>query len=203
MAYTYIEVNNMINMTDRDNQIIQTVDTLRAMTSEQIQRLYYTSQQAQSKRCKQLVDHKKLKRLRVNNWSPYIYYLKKKPKQLTSILAISEFYVLCILNDINITYFEREKPYKFNDENGEFTLIPDAVITVEKDGVEYDFFIEVDNTKELSTNKYFWAYTKHGFTPPPIISISNRRRRNVFDELELIKLKMDLSDFEEIFLSYL
>jgi hypothetical protein len=181
-------------------KIINTVDTLRALTSTQIERLFYSSQQAQSHRCKQLVDHRKLKRFRENNWTPYIYYLGRRPAQLKSILAISEFYTLCMVNNLNVTYIEREKRISFN--NDEFIIVPDAVITIESDGVEYEFFIEVDNTKELSTNKYYRAFKEYGFIPPPIVSISNRRRRNVFSELEVIKLKMDLSDFSNIFLQY-
>lgn len=190
----------MIQITDKDMKIINTVDTLRALTSTQIERLFYSSQQAQSHRCKQLVDHRKLKRFRENNWTPYIYYLGRRPAQLKSILAISEFYTLCIVNNLNVTYIEREKHISFN--NDEFIIVPDAVITIESDGVEYEFFIEVDNTKELSTNKYYRAFKEYGFIPPPIVSISNRRRRNVFSELEVIKLKMDLSDFSNIFLQY-
>ena len=101
----------------------------------------------------------------------------------------------------NLESVAREKRYEFG--NGEFILIPDAVMTIQKDGVAYDFFIEVDNTKELSTSKYYRAYKQYQYIPPPIISISNRRRRGVFDELELIKLKMDLSDFDTVFLPYL
>ena len=190
----------MIQITDKDIKIINTVDTLRALTSTQIERLFYSSQQAQSHRCKQLVDHRKLKRFRENNWTPYIYYLGRRPAQLKSILAISEFYTLCMVNNLNVTYIEREKRISFN--NDEFIIVPDAVITIESDGVEYEFFIEVDNTKELSTNKYYRAFKEYGFIPPPIVSISNRRRRNVFSELEVIKLKMDLSDFSNIFLQY-
>ena len=190
----------MIQITDKDIKIINTVDTLRALTSTQIERLFYSSQQAQSHRCKQLVDHRKLKRFRENNWTPYIYYLGRRPAQLKSILAISEFYTLCMVNNLNVTYIEREKHISFN--NDEFIIVPDAVITIESDGVEYEFFIEVDNTKELSTNKYYRAFKEYGFIPPPIVSISNRRRRNVFSELEVIKLKMDLSDFSNIFLQY-
>lgn len=190
----------MIQITDKDMKIINTVDTLRALTSTQIERLFYSSQQAQSHRCKQLVDHRKLKRFRENNWTPYIYYLGRRPAQLKSILAISEFYTLCMVNNLNVTYIEREKHISFN--NDEFIIVPDAVITIESDGVEYEFFIEVDNTKELSTNKYYRAFKEYGFIPPPIVSISNRRRRNVFSELEVIKLKMDLSDFSNIFLQY-
>ena len=190
----------MIQITDKDMKIINTVDTLRALTSTQIERLFYSSQQAQSHRCKQLVDHRKLKRFRENNWTPYIYYLGRRPAQLKSILAISEFYTLCMVNNLNVTYIEREKRISFN--NDEFIIVPDAVITIESDGVEYEFFIEVDNTKELSTNKYYRAFKEYGFIPPPIVSISNRRRRDVFSELEVIKLKMDLSDFSNIFLQY-
>lgn len=190
----------MIQITDKDIKIINTVDTLRVLTSTQIERLFYSSQQAQSHRCKQLVDHRKLKRFRENNWTPYIYYLGRRPSQLKSILAISEFYTLCMVNNLNVTYIEREKRISFN--NDEFIIVPDAVITIESDGVEYEFFIEVDNTKELSTNKYYRAFKEYGFIPPPIVSISNRRRRNVFSELEVIKLKMDLSDFSNIFLQY-
>jgi len=69
--------------------------------------------------------------------------------------------------------------------------------------VEYEFFIEVDNTKELSTAKYYKAYKEYGFLPPPIISISDRRRRDIFKELEVIKLRLNLDDFEKTFLSYL
>lgn len=190
----------MIQITDKDMKIIDTIDTLRALTATQIERLFYTSHQAQNRRCKQLTDHKKIKRLRENNWTPYIYYLGKKPSQLKSILAISEFYTRCVSSGLNVTYIEREKHFIFKD--GEFRIIPDAVISIEKDGVEYEFFIEVDNTKELSTNKYYRAFKEYGFIPPPIVSISNRRRRDVFKELELIKLKMDLSDFNSVFLQY-
>ena len=190
----------MVVLTQRDNEIIQAVTTLKALTSTQIERLFYSSQQAQSKRCKQLVNHKKLKRFRVNNWTPYIYYIGKKPSQLQSILAISEFYTLCVVNGLNVTYIEREKRYEFND--GEFVIVPDALIIIEYCGVEYEFFIEVDNTKELSTSKYYRAYMEYGFLPPPVISISDRKRRNIFDGLEIIKLKLNLSNFNEIFLSY-
>ena len=191
----------MIVMTQRDHDIIQTVDTLRILSATQIEQLFYSSQQAQSLRCKKLVDHKKLKRFRKDNWSPYLYYLGKRPKQVQSILAVSEFYVRCVMSGLNVTYIEREKPHILGD--GKFTLIPDAVITIEKDGVEYEFFIEVDNTKELSTAKYYRAFKEYNFLPPPIISISDRRRRDIFKELEVIKLKLTLSDFESTFLSYL
>ena len=187
-------------MTQRDYEIIQTIDTLRLMSATQIERLFYSSQQAQSYRCKKLVDHKKLKRFRKDNWSPYLYYLGKKPKQVQSILAISEFYTRCITSNLNVTYIEREKRLVL--EEGKFTLIPDAVITIEKDGVEYEFFIEVDNTKELTTAKYYRAFKEYGFLPPPIISISNRRRRDIFKELEVIKLKFTLEDFDKVFLNY-
>ena len=188
-------------MINNDYDIIQTVDTLRILSATQIERLFYSSQQAQALRCKKLVDHKKLKRIRKDNWSPYLYYLGKKPKQIQSILATSEFYTRCITSGLNVTYIEREKPFVLGD--GRFTLIPDAVITIEKDGVEYEFFIEVDNTKELSTAKYYKAYKEYGFLPPPIISISDRRRRDIFKELEVIKLRLNLDDFEKTFLSYL
>ena len=190
----------MIVLTQRDREIIQAVTTLKALTSTQIERLFYSSQQAQSKRCKELVNHKKLKRFRINNWTPYIYYIGKKPAQIQSILAISEFYTLCIENNLNVTYVEREKRYEFDE--GKFVIVPDALIVIECDGVEYEFFIEVDNTKELSTSNYYRAYMEYGFLPPPVISISDRKRRNVFDGLEIIKLKLNLSNFKEIFLSY-
>lgn len=190
----------MIVMTQRDYDIIQAVDTLRILSATQIERLFYSSQQAQSSRCKKLVDHKKLKRFRKDNWSPYLYYLGKKPKQVQSILAISEFYTKCIISGLNVLYIEREKPYVLGD--GKFTLIPDAFVIIENKGIEYEFFIEVDNTKELTTAKYYRAFKEFNFLPPPIISISNRRRRDIFKELEVIKLRLSLDDFERVFLSY-
>lgn len=180
-------------------EIIETIEVLRVLDATQIERLFFSKRQSQTRRCTQLVNHKKLKRFRLDNWSPYIYYLGKKPSYVKSMLAISEFYTKCVLAGLNVVEIQREKVY---DLGNKVIIIPDAVITLEKEGVEYEFFVEVDNTKELSTNKYYRAYKECGFLPPPIISISSRKRRNIFEGLEIIKLKFDLEDFESIFLSY-
>lgn len=192
-----------ITMTKKDIELINTVKNLKVMSSSQIERLFYHHKQNQSRRCKQLVNHKKLKCFRNGFASENIYYYKRKPtQQLKSMLIVSEFYVRLVELSRNcdaiVKQFSRE--YSVQIDNC-FTIRPDAYFIFQKDGIEFEFFLEVDNRKDFSGDKYYKAI-KLGYTPPPIISVSNRKRQ-VYGNMEVLKIKLNLSDFDEVMTSYL
>ncbi|MGL5348303.1 MAG: hypothetical protein ACRDA3_13215 [Peptostreptococcaceae bacterium] len=188
-------------MTDRDNEIIETLKTLKIMTSSQIQRLFFTSQPLQCRRCKKLVDNKKIKSYRDdrNPFAETRFYYKRKPtQQERSMLAISEFYVrLKTSPNLEIIDFQRE--YSVEVCKG-FTIRPDAKVVVKYEDMEYEFFIEVDNTKRLSVDKYYKAL-KNGYYPPTIISISNHPMKN-YNCLDIIRLDMELNNFNKLIDEY-
>lgn len=188
-----------IVITKKDIELIDTIKKLKVMTSSQIERLFYSHKESQCRRCKQLVNHKKIKCYREGFGSEMIYYCKRKPtQQIKSMLTISEMYVqlheLSKELDFKILNFQREYTLEISSD---FTIRPDAYLLISKNGMESEFFIEVDNTKDFSSDKYYKAM-KQGYFSPPIISVSDRKRV-IYEGMDVIKVKFDLSNFKSIF----
>lgn len=174
----------MISTTQRDLEIIQTLNMLKIMTSSQIQRLFfYGNQSHQSRRCRQLVNHKKIKVYRKSVYEENVYYIKKKPKQQEkSMLLLSEFYVRLKTSGINIVNFQRE--YTIGKVRA------DGFMTIEREGFEYDFLIEID-----LTHCDGFKYLKIKEPLPPIISISPYKRKYP-QQLEVYHISKTFSDFK-------
>lgn len=188
-------------MTDRDKEIVETLKILKVMTSSQVQRLFFTSQQLQSRRCNKLVDQKKIKKYRDNS-NPFAetrFYCKRKPtQQEKSMLTISEFYVrLKTTPGIEVLEFKRE--FSVDIVKG-FTIRPDARVLVKCMDQEYEFFVEVDNTKRFSVDKYYKAL-KNGYYPPTIVSISNYPIKK-YNCLDIIHIDMELNKFDKFIEEY-
>lgn len=181
----------MIRLQNRDVELIETLKVLKVLTSSQIQRLFFNDlQPAQSRRCKQLVNHKYIKCYNQGVWQENLYYIKKKPtQQLKSMLLLSEFYVLLKENNVKINYFKRE--YVIPNTN----IRCDGYLIFERDGFEYEMIIEVDLThwdgwkyeKELLKNTIF----------PPLIYISPCKRK-YSEKLEKYHLKTNFKNFKSI-----
>lgn len=190
-----------ISLTKKDLEIIKTIEKLKVMSSSQIERLFYYHKSNQCRRCKQLVNHKKIKSFRQGFGKEIIYYYKRKPtQQLKSMLLISELYVQLneLSKELNFELIDFTREYKVTiSEN--FSIRPDAYFIIKKNNIEYDYFVELDNTKDFSSDKYYKAM-KEGFYPPPILSISNRKRI-IYEGMDVVKIKLDLSDFKYIFTS--
>lgn len=180
----------MISTTNRDLQIIKTLEMLKIMTSSQLQRLFFNGNQShQSRRCRQLVNHKKIKVYRNSVYEENIYYLKRKPRQQEkSMLLLSEFYVNLITNGVNVTEFKREYTLE--------KIRADGFMSIRRKGFDYDFLIEVDLTHFDG-----FKYLKVKNPLPPIISISPYKRPYP-KELEVYHIKKDFSNFKD-FLSLL
>lgn len=182
----------------KDQELLDTLDILKVMTSSQIERLFFKYKESQCRRCKQLVNNKKMKCYREGFGKPMIYYRKRKPtQQIKSMLIVSEVYVMLHELGYNVKDFQREYSVPITDN---FTIRPDGHFLIAKDGIEYEFFIEVDNCKKFSSEKYYRAM-KEGYYAPPILSISNRPRQ-IYEGMEVLKIRLDLSNFKEVITSY-
>lgn len=180
----------MISTTKRDLEIIETLEILKVMTSSQLQRLFFNGNQShQSRRCKQLVNHKKLKVYRNSVYEENVYYLKRKPRQQEkSMLLLSEFYVKLSTAGVNIIDFKRE--YTLGK------IRADGYMVIEIGGFHYDFLIEID-----LTHCDGFKYLKVKEPLPPIISISPFKRKYPQD-LEVYHISKDFKNFAD-FLSVL
>lgn len=188
-------------MTDRDREIVETLKMLKVMTSTQIERLFFTSKAAQCRRCNRLVEQKKIKKYKINN-NPLAqarFYYKRKPlQQEKSMLTISEFYVrLKTIPNMEVLEFQRE--YSVEVYKG-FTIRPDAKAVVKYMDQEYEFFIEVDNTKRLSVDKYYKAM-KNGYYTPTIVSISDYTIKK-YNCLDIIHIDMEFNKFDKFIEEY-
>lgn len=180
----------MIKTTKRDIEIIALLEKLKVLSSTQLQRLFFNGHSShQSRRCRQLVNHKKLKVYRNSVYEENVYYLKKRPRQQEkSMLLLSEFYTQLIVNNINVTNIKRE--YKIEK------IRADGIITIERNGFYFEFLIEVDLT-HWNGGKYLTVEQ----SLPPIISISPFKR-NYPKELEVYFINKDFSNLKD-FLSIL
>lgn len=175
----------MISTTKRDLEIIQTLQILKVMSSSQIQRLFFNGNQShQSRRCHQLVNHKKIKVYRNSVYEENVYYIKRRPRQQEkSMLLLSELYVKLKTSGINIIDFQREYTLE--------KVRADGFMTIEKNGFKYDFLIEID-----LTHCDGFKYRKVNSMLPPIISVSPYKRKYP-QELEVYHISKTFSNFKD------
>lgn len=181
----------MLRLQDRDIEIIQTLNILKVINSTQMQKLFFNgSQQAQSRRCKQLVNHKHIKCFEPGSWQEYVYYTKRKPtQQLKSMLLITELYVQLKSHNIKISEFQREYCIPNTD------IRTDGYFVFERDGYFYDMIVEVDLTHWDG-----WKYEKYitqGQIFPPLLYISPCKRKYC-DQQEKYYIKKDFTNFEDV-----
>ena len=178
----------MIVLNQRDEQIIQTLKTLKIMTTSQIQRLFFTTQPGCCRRLKQLVNHKIIK-VHKEPFQENIYYHKKLIRQQRkSCLLLSEFYVLCVINGVDIVEFQRE----YNIPNAKIRA--DGYMKIKVNDIEYKFLIEV-NLTHFDGWKYEKELPKMKFHP--IISISPCKRK-YSELLETYHIKQDFSNLKDL-----
>lgn len=175
----------MIKTTQRDIEIIELLEKLKILSSTQLQRIFFNGHSShQSRRCKQLVNHKKLKVYRKSVYDENIYYLKSRPRQQEkSMLLLSEFYTQLVDKEINVVDIKREHTIE--------KIRADGIITIEKDGFYFDYLIEVDLTH---WNGLKYLTVKEPL--PPIISISPFKRKYP-KELEVYYVDKDFTNIDD------
>ena len=122
-----------------------------------------------------------------------IYYWKRKSKAIEHDLLINKFYMELLKGeDYRVKEFKREHRITLED----FTVIADAYILIEYKGREYEYLLELENNKSFNYKKYY-KLEQEGILVPPIVVCSDRRIYNYCKYLEVIKVKLNLSDMEK------
>ena len=103
-----------------------------------------------------------------------------------------------ILNSMKINNIEILKykvPYKISD------VIADAFIAMRVNNQNYIYFVEVENTKKFDLNKYeklyYSRFWKEMFPVFPSIIVITDKKINMNEKLNIIDIKLDLSNLKE------
>ena len=79
----------------------------------------------------------------------------------------------------------------------DFTVIPDAYILIEYKGSECEYLLELENKKSFNYKKYY-KLESEGILVPPVIVCTNRKVYNYCKNLEIIKIRLELSDMNKL-----
>jgi hypothetical protein len=90
-------------------------------------------------------------------------------------------------SDLIIKEFKREYRITLDD----FTVIVDANITLEYNGKEYNYLLELENQKSFNYKKYY-KLELEGIEVPTIIVCSNRKVYNYCKKVKVLKVGLNL-----------
>ena len=187
-----------MKITERDLKIVEFLDIVGVADTSTINKMFFNnSVKACKNSMKPLYDFKLVKRLdRIYINQEYIYYTKKKPKQLEHKLLFSRFVAELKHNGAEI--IKIKCPLKISD------VITDGFIVYKVNGTTRMALVEVENQKSFKSNmsKYKNLYRsmvwKEYFNVfPNIIVVSNEREIKI-DGLNLIFIKKDFSNINRI-----
>ena len=196
-----------IRLTNRDIQIIEFLKEFRVASTSDLMELFNFNQSSINRRMKQLMEEfKDIKKIDYNpTYNFYndkykcklknenVYYWKRKSKSIEHDLLINKVYME-LLNNKNfvIKEFKREHRITLDD----FTVIVDGYILIEYRDREYEYLLELENNKNWNYKKYY-KLEQEGIILPPLVICTNRRIVNYCKNLEIIKIKLNLSDIDK------
>lgn len=180
-------------LTDRDYEIINFIDTFKAVSGKHIQQVFKISQTITNRRLKQIIKAKEAQRIRDHCTMNYLYFTTEKPTRHKLIVTglYSKF-----VRQVEIIKFERE--YKLG------SLRPDIFCECKKNGYHYFLFIEIQlSNSELNIQKYEDYYYSNEWNElfkifPRIIVISDKNYK-INSPLKIIQIDTKLLSFNQIF----
>lgn len=196
-----------IRLTNRDIQIIEFLKEFRVASTSDLMELFNFNQSGINRRMKQLMEEfKDIKKIDYNpTYNFYndkyecklknenVYYWKRKSKSIEHDLLINKVYMELLNNkDFIIKEFKREYRITLDD----FTVIVDGYILIEYRCREYEYLLELENNKNWNYKKYY-KLEQEGIILPPLVICTNRRIVNYCKNLEIIKIKLNLSDINK------
>ena len=195
-----------MRLTHRDKQIIEFLKEFRVASTSDLMELFGFNQPNCNRRMKILMeeftDIKKMEYNPRHNFysndykcklkNENVYYWKRKSRATEHDLLVNKFYIELIKGEgYKVKEFRREYRIVLED----FTVIPDAYMLIEYKGKEYEYLLELENNKDFNYKKYY-KLEQEGILVPPIVVCTNRRVCNYCKYLEIIKVKLNLSDME-------
>ena len=196
-----------IRLTNRDIQIIEFLKEFRVASTSDLMELFNFNQSGINRRMKQLMeefkDIKKIDYRPTYNFyndkyecklkNENVYYWKRKSKSIEHDLLINKVYMELLNNkDFVIKEFKREYRITLDD----FTVIVDGYILIGYSNREYEYLLELENNKNWNYKKYY-KLEQEGIILPPLVICTNRRIVNYCKNLEIIKIKLNLSDIDK------
>ena len=97
------------------------------------------------------------------------------------------------LTSASVRHIQKEVPVSLED----FTVIADAYILIEYRGREYEYLLEMENNKSFNYKKYY-KLEQEGILVPPLVVCTDRKVYNYCKYLEIIKVKLNLSDIDKL-----
>ena len=200
-----------MRLTNRDIMLIDFIREFRVASTSDIMELFKFNQPNCNKRMKILMEEfKDLKKMDYNPTHNFysdkykiglknqnVYYWKRKSKSIEHDLLINRFYIELLQqakdNGFIIKEFKRE--HRITLDN--FTVIADAYILIEYKGSECEYLLELENNKSFNYKKYYKLEVE-GILVPPIIVCTDRKVYNYCKKLEIIKVKLNLSDMKKV-----
>ena len=196
-----------MRLTNRDIQIIEFLKEFRVASTSDLMELFNFNQSGINRRMKQLMEEfRDIKKIEYNPTHNFysdkykcklknenVYYWKRKSKSIEHDLLINKVYMELLNNkDFVIKEFKREYRITLDD----FTVIVDGYILIEYRGREYEYLLELENNKNWNYKKYY-KLEQEGIILPPLVICTNRRIVNYCKNLEIIKIKLNLSDIDK------
>lgn len=187
-------------VTERDQRIVDFLDTMKVAKSSQIQRIFFRgSSQAKilcNRRMLRMYKGKVVKRDRAFINTEFIYY-RKKIAQVDHSLYVTEFYAQLTGLNGEVIVYEVEKDFDI--------MRPDAAIDYLYKGKVYQLFLEVHlSTLPFNQQKYEDFYSTGRWRNnydvfPRIIVVTDRNLQFKESKLKFIKLPLSMKGIENIF----
>ena len=199
-----------MRVTDRDKQIMEFLKEFRVASTSDLMELFGFNQPNCNRRLKILMEEfKDIKKIEYNpTYNFYndkykaklknenVYYWRRKTSSMEHDLLINKFYIELLNQSKDNNFIIKEFKREYRIELDDFTVIPDAYILIEYKGKEYEYLLELENNKNFNYKKYY-KLEQEGILVPPIVVCTNRRVCNYCKYLEVIKVKLNLSDMEK------
>ena len=184
-----------IILTDRDNQIIEFLETYKIANTSTIANIFFNgSKRPCSRRLKHLKEHGFINSTQEFVCLEMVYYIGRKPTQIKHSTIVSSF--IGKLCEYNIEILKTKVEFKIDN------IRSDLLLVCKIDGEIKIFFIEVCNTKKFDLNKYIKLKNNNRWKEyfpffPSIVVISNKPFEN-HKELNIIGVNLDLNNFDNI-----
>lgn len=199
-----------MRLTNRDIQVIEFLKEFRVASTSDLMKLFGFTQPSCNRRMRQLMEEfRYIKKIEYNpTYNFYndkykaglknqnVYYWNRK-SAIEHDLLINQFYIELLRQSkeegFDVKEFKREYRITLDD----FTVIADAYILIEYKGSECEYLLELENNKNFNYKKYY-KLESEGILVPPVIVCTNRKAYNYCKNLEIIKVRLELSDMNKL-----
>lgn len=187
----------MIKITDRDEKIKQFVQNTGCCDTNTIANIFFNGGIRNcQKRMKLLTENGFIKVFRPSIFEQNIFYVKIKPRNWKHKIVFSQ--LIGELHKLNVEILKYKTPYKIND------CIADGIVVIRIDNEIRIFYVEVELSKKLNTDKYIKlhyerAYKEAGLPfEPSILVITDKNINTDNTVLDIRKVNLNFEGLLEV-----